>query len=300
MVVGRVGRTMRESTGQRAFDIANAAFLICVSIITVYPMLHSAASSLSDPSRLMSHLGVLVWPEGFSLASYKAVFRNPMILSGYRNTLFVVSVGLIINVLLTSMGAYFLSRKNIMLKKAVMFVVVFTMFFSGGMIPFYLTIKGLHIDNSLWSLILPVSINTFNLIVMRTAFLSLPDSLEESAKIDGAGHFTILFKIVLPLSMATVAVMILYYGVFHWNAWFNAMLFLRKRDLYPLQLVLREILVQNDTNAMSFNSSTGEEEYVSDTIKYAVIIVATVPILALYPFLQRYFVKGLMIGSIKG
>ncbi len=291
---------MQESRAHKVFDLANVAFLLCLSIVTFYPMLHSASSSLSEPSRLMSHLGILLWPEGLSLVSYRAVFRNPMILSGYRNTLFVVSVGLILNMLLTSMGAYFLSRKNVMLKKAVMFIVVFTMFFSGGMIPFYLTVKGLHIDNTLWSLILPVSINTFNLIVMRTAFLSLPDSLEESAKIDGAGHFTILFRIVLPLSMATVAVMILYYGVFHWNAWFNAMLFLRKRDLYPLQLVLREILVQNDTNAMSLDSATGEEEYVSDTVKYAVIVVATLPILTLYPFLQRYFVKGLMIGSIKG
>jgi putative aldouronate transport system permease protein len=159
----------------------------------------------------------------------------------------------------------------------------------------------LRLDRSLLALILPVAVNTFNLIIMRTAFQSIPPSLEESAKMDGAGHFTILFKIILPLSMSTVAVIILFYAVQNWNAWFNAMIFLRDRRLYPLQLVLREILVQNDTSGMAaqISNDQGDTRMVSETIKYAVIMVATVPILVLYPFLQKYFVKGVMVGAIK-
>jgi putative aldouronate transport system permease protein len=222
-----------------------------------------------------------------------------MIAVGYRNTLVVVVFGVMLNILLTAMGAYFLSRKRIMLKKAIMLIVVFTMFFNGGLIPFYLTVRSVHIDDSLLALILPTAINTFNLIIMRTAFMAIPESMEESAKIDGAGHFTILFRIMIPLSMSTVAVMILFYGVANWNAWFNAMLFLRDRDLYPLQLVLREILIQNDTTSMVAGGDTGDTQMVSQTIKYAVIMVATIPILALYLFLQKYFVKGVMIGAIK-
>jgi putative aldouronate transport system permease protein len=266
----------------------------------LYPMLYVAFASLSNPNDFMEHQGLLLAPAGFSTSAYHAVFRNPMIGRGYLNTMFILIVGLIINIIMTSFGAYFLSRKNIVLKNIIMFLIVFTMFFSGGLIPFYFTVKSLHLDNTLWALILPAAINTFNLIIMRTAFASIPDSLEESAKLDGAGHFTILFKIVLPLSLPTIAVMVLYYGVAHWNSWFNAMIFLRNRELYPLQLVLREILVVNNTDSMTLGGSTADKEQISETIKHAVIIVATLPILLLYPFLQKYFVKGALIGAIKG
>lgn len=286
--------------GQKVFNVFNIAFLTFLSVIMLYPMLYVAFASISNSNDLMMHQGLLLAPAGFSTAAYKAVFKNPMIGRGYLNTMFVLIVGLIINILMTSFGAYFLSRKNIMLKNVIMFLIVFTMFFSGGLIPFYFTVKGLHLDNTLWALILPASINTFNLIIMRTAFVSLPDSLEESAKLDGAGHFTILFKIVLPLSLPTIAVMVLYYGVAHWNSWFNAMIFLRNRELYPLQLVLREILVVNNTDSMTVGGSTADIEQTAETIKHAVIMVATVPILLLYPFLQKYFVKGALIGAIKG
>ena len=291
---------IKQSIGQRVFSCINAILMLLLVIVTLYPMLHIAFASVSSPNELMAHQGILLKPAGFSLASYEAVFKNPMIASGYMNTLFVVIVGVILNIILTSMGAYFLSRKNIMLKNAIMFFIVFTMFFSGGLIPFYFTVKNLHIDNTLWALILPVSISTFNMIIMRTAFLNIPDSLEESAKLDGAGHFTILFRIILPLSLPTVAVLILYYGVAHWNSWFNAMIFLRKREMFPLQLVLREILIANDTNSMSLGVSAGDQEMISQTIKYAVIMVTTLPILALYPFLQKYFVKGALVGAVKG
>ncbi len=274
--------------------------MLLLILVTFYPILYVAFASVSSPNAFMGHQGVLLKPAGFSMESYKAVVRNPMIFTGYMNTLFVVIVGLALNILLTSLAAYFLSRKNIMLKNGIMFIIVFTMFFNGGLIPFYFAVRDIRIDNTLWALILPVAINTFNLIIMRTSMMSIPDSLEESAKLDGAGHFTILFRIVLPLSLPTLAVMILYYGVGHWNAWFNAMIFIRKRELFPLQLVLREILIANDTNSMSLGANTGDQEKISETIKYAVIMVATVPILALYPFLQKYFVKGALIGALKG
>lgn len=291
---------IKDSLEVRTFQIINNFIMLLVILITLYPMLYIAFASFSKPNLLMAHQGLLYKSLGFNLSSYKAVFNNPVIASGYRNTIFVLVMGLIFNILLTSMGAYFLSRKNIMLKKVVMFMIVFTMFFNGGMIPNYFLINSLKLDNSLWALIIPSAINTFNLIIMRTAFQSIPDSLEESAKLDGAGHFTILFRIILPLSLPTLAVIVLYYGVGHWNAWFNAMLYLRRREMFPLQLILREILIINDTSAMMAGGSfAGDQDLVSETIKYAVIMVATVPILVLYPFLQKYFVKGALIGSVK-
>lgn len=291
---------IKDSLEVRTFQIINNFIMLLVILITLYPMLYIAFASFSKPNLLMAHQGLLYKSLGFNLSSYKAVFNNPVIASGYRNTIFVLVMGLIFNILLTSMGAYFLSRKNIMLKKVVMFMIVFTMFFNGGMIPNYFLINSLKLDNSLWALIIPSAINTFNLIIMRTAFQNIPDSLEESAKLDGAGHFTILFRIILPLSLPTLAVIVLYYGVGHWNAWFNAMLYLRRREMFPLQLILREILIINDTSAMMAGGSfAGDQDLVSETIKYAVIMVATVPILVLYPFLQKYFVKGALIGSVK-
>ena len=291
---------IKESKGQKIFNILNVMIMIFLVIITLYPMLYVLFASLSKPNEYMAHQGILVKPLGFTLGSYEAVLKNPMISIGYKNTIFVVVVGVAINIFMTSLGAYVLSRKGLMLKGFFMFFIVFTMFFSGGLIPFYFTVKGLGLDNKLWALIIPGAISTYNLIIMRTAFNAVPDSLEESAKLDGASHYTILFRIMIPLTLPTIAVMVLYYGVAHWNSWFNAMIFIRKRELYPLQLILREVLIANDTNNMILNSNAGDQEMLSETIKFAVIIVSTVPILALYPFLQRYFVKGVMIGAVKG
>jgi putative aldouronate transport system permease protein len=286
--------------GERIFNVINILFMLVISVVTIYPMLYVIFASLSEPADFMAHTGLLLHPLGkFQLDSYLAVLGNPNIASGYMNTLFILVVGVMLNILMTSIGAYFLSRKNVLFRNVVMFLIVFTMVFSGGLIPFYFTVKGLGLYNSLFALIFPVAINTFNLIIMRTAFQAVPDSIEESAKIDGAGHFTILFKIIIPLSMPVIAVMILYYGVHHWNAWFNAMIFLQKRELFPLQLILREILIQNDTLSMTSSAGTGDAAMVSETVKFAVVTVATVPILVLYPFLQKYFVKGALIGSLK-
>lgn len=291
---------IKRSKGEKIFNVANIIFMIVMMIITVYPLLHVVFASMSDSNELLAHRGLLLKPIGFNLAAYKMVFKNPMIVRGYINTLIIVVFGVALNILMTSLAAYVLSRKGFLLKSTLMFFVVFTMFFSGGLIPFYFTVKYLHIDNSYLALILPVAINTFNLIIMRTSFEAIPDSLEESAKLDGASHFTILFKIILPLSLPIVAVMVLYYAVFHWNAWFNAMIFINDRSLYPLQLVLREILIQNDTSTMAAGVGAGDQEAIGESIKYAVIVVATLPILCVYPFLQKYFVKGALVGAVKG
>jgi putative aldouronate transport system permease protein len=290
---------IEDSMSEKAFNVFNIVFMLGMVVVTLYPMLYVLFASLSLPGDFIAHSGLLLQPLGITLSSYKAVFDNPNIISGYVNTIIIVVFGVALNILLTAIGAYFLSRKNVMWRDPVMFLIIFTMFFGGGLIPFFFTVKWLHIDNTLLALILPSAISTFNLIIMRTAFAAIPDSIEESARMDGAGHFTILFRIIIPLAMPTIAVMILYYGVHHWNSWFHAMIFLQKRELFPLQLILREILIQNDTSLMVSNVNTGDEFMIAETVKYAVIVVATVPILLLYPFLQRYFVKGIMIGSLK-
>jgi putative aldouronate transport system permease protein len=290
----------KRSKGEKIFNTFNIIFMIILMIITVYPLLHVLFASVSDSNEVLAHRGLLLKPLGLNFAAYKMVFKNPMIVKGYMNTIITVICGVSLNILMTSLAAYVLSRKNVLWRSSLMFFIVFTMFFSGGLIPFYFTVKSLHIDDSYLALILPVAINTFNLIIMRTSFEAIPDSLEESAKLDGANHFIILFRIILPLSLPIVAVMVLYYSVAHWNAWFNAMIFIQNRDLYPLQLVLREILIQNDTSVMAAGVGMADQEAIGESIKYAVIVVATLPILCVYPFLQKYFVKGALVGAVKG
>ncbi|MEK5059645.1 sugar ABC transporter permease [Paenibacillus sp. FSL H7-0326] len=293
---------MKKETGwfDRIFDLINYTFLLLLVTATLYPLLYVLFASFSDAAKLLQNDGILWRPLGFNLDAYRSVLANPGIGLGFRNTLFIVVVGVSVNLLMTSLGAYVLSRKNVMWNKVFMFLIVFTMFFSGGLIPLYLVVKGVGLLDSLWSTIIPFSISTFNLIIMRTAFMGIPDSLEESAKIDGANHFTILFRIIIPLSMPVIAVMILYYAVDKWNGWFYASVFIKSRELFPLQLVLREILIANSTDSMSTGASAGDRFQIGETIKYATIIVATVPILCVYPFVQRFFVKGVMVGSLKG
>lgn len=290
----------KRSLGDKVFDIINYSFLAVLTITTAYPFLYIAFASLSNPSLLISHEGLLFKPLGMQFETYALVFKNPMIIKGYMNTLFIVVVGTALNLLMTSLGAYILSRRQFAIKKAMMVMIVFTMLFSGGLIPFYLTVNMLGLRDSLWALIVPGLISTTNLIIMRTSFIGIPASLEESAKIDGANDFVILFRIILPLSKALIAVMILYYGVGHWNSWFNAMIFLGDRNKFPLQLILREILIQNDVNVMLTDMGGMDKEPVAENLKYATIMVTTLPVLAVYPFLQKYFVKGVMIGALKG
>ena len=291
--------TIKRSAGEKIFEVINITAMFILMCITLYPFLHVAFASLSNPSEFMAHQGVLLKPYGFNLASYEAVIKTPAILSGYANTLKYVSVGTAINLVVTSMGAYVLSRKNVFWNRLFMVMVVITMFFGGGLIPSYLLVHRLGIRNSIWAIVLPGAVSAWNLIIMRTSFKGIPDSMEESAKMDGANDFTVFIRINIPLSKAVLAVMLLFYGVSNWNKWFDSMIYLSDRGKYPLQLVLREILIQNQTQDM-MTGIVEDRENISQTIQYATIMVATLPIVCVYPFLQKYFVKGVMIGALKG
>lgn len=290
-----------RSIGSRIFQICNTIFMLLLIFVTAYPMYYVVIASFSDPGELSRQLGALWLPiPPFTLSAYEMVFSNPMIGRGFVNTLFVLGVGLVFNIALTIMGAYFLALKGPMLKNVITFFIIFTMYFSGGLIPAYLNIRDLGLLDSLWSLILPGAISTMNLIIMKTAFQGIPDSLIESARLDGASHMRILLRIMIPLSLPTLAVLVLYYGVGHWNAWFNASIYLQTREKFPLQLVMRNILNATQVSDMVGNTGMDETAQIVELIKYALIVVTTFPILLLYPFLQRYFVKGVMVGAIKG
>jgi len=291
---------IKRSLGENIFDGVNYLILFLLMAVTVYPLLHVLFVSLSNPTSYALHTGLLFWPKDFSLVAYEAVADNPMIFRGYANTILIVVSGTVINIIMTSLGAYVLSRPNLPYKRLMNLFIMFTMFFSGGLIPSYLVNSSLGFIDSYWALLLPGAISTYNMIVMRTSFESIPISLEESALIDGANELRVLISIILPLSMPVIAVMILFYGVAHWNSWFGAMIYLRTREMYPLQLILREILVENDLNNMTTNVGSLDKEPIGETIKFATIVVATVPILLVYPFLQKYFTKGVMIGAVKG
>lgn len=291
---------IKKKTGGIVYDVLIYVFLAVLAVICVYPMIYVLFASVSDYTKLMSNESLLLKPLGFNLSAYIQVSKNSMILSGYKNTLFVLIVGTSVNMILTVLGAYVLSRRDLYFKRFIMGMFLFTMYFSGGLIPTYLTVKSIGLDNSLWALILPGAVSTFNLIIMKTGFESIPSSLMEVAQIDGAGEVVLLLKIILPLSKPVLAVICLYYAVANWNAWFNAAIYLNDRDKFPLQLVLREILIANDTRSMTTDAAVGDTEQIAKTIQYATVIVSTVPILIVYPFLQKYFEKGALIGAIKG
>ena len=291
-------KKIRQSASVYVFQVFNYCFLTALVLMCLYPMWYCLMASFSEPSKMMAHMGPLLTPLGFSVEAYKKVFLNPNILSGYKNTLIILVVGVSLNLVMTSLAAYVLSRKNVMWKKPLMIFIMITMFFSGGLIPTYLNLKSLHLNNTLWGLIIPWLINTFNMIIMRTAFESIPESLIEAAQIDGATHWKILRSIVLPLSKATIAVMVLYYGVEKWNGWFWASAIIRDRSKLPLQVILREILLSS-TQSMQTGSGGSDTEAIGITIRYATTIVATVPILCVDPFVQKYFTKGVMIGAVK-
>lgn len=295
--------SIRKTFGRRVFEIINGSIMLFLIFVCIMPLLHVLWASFSEPYKLAAHTGILLKPLGFTLKGYKLIFSYPAVIYSYANTIFYVVTATALNIILTALGAYALSRKNFMFAGSAMMIITFTMFFSGGLIPFYLVCKNIGLIDNRLSMILPGAISVFNLIIMRTAFLAVPDSLVESAKIDGANDFTILFKVVLPVAKAVIAVIILFYAVGHWNSWFNAMLFLRTRTKYPLQLILKELLIQSDTSQalkqVSVDSSGNLDQY-KMLVKYTAIVIATAPILLIYPFIQKYFVEGVMIGSIKG
>lgn len=290
---------IKESPSRKVFNVFNILLMLVIAVICVYPFLYVVFASFSDASQFFKHNGLLLHPLGFSLDAYKAIFKNSEILRGYANTLFIVVAGTSLNILLTALGAYFLSRKDVLLKKPIMIMILLTMYISGGLIPSYLNVRSLGLYQSFLALILPGAISTTNLIIMRSAFLAVPENLVDAARIDGAGHFTILFRIIMPLCKATVAVLVLYYGLAHWNNWFGPMIYLQGApEKYPLQLILRNMLIDNQ---MLDSASGGSDQFLLfETMKYAVIVVSTVPMLIFYPFIQKYFDKGVMIGSVKG
>ncbi len=291
---------IKSGIGDIMFDGLNVLIMLFLMIITLYPFLYVLFASLSNSDMLIRTEGLLLHPVGFTMNAYKLVLKNPNIFTGYGNTVFVLVFGTGLNLILTIFGAYALSRKSLPFKRIFTFIIIFTMYFSGGLIPKYLLVYStLGLGNSLSALILPNAIATYNLIVMRTSFAAIPVSLEESAKLDGSNDFTILFRIIIPLSSAVIAVIALFYSVEHWNSWFNAMIYLRDRKLYPLQLILREILIVNSTENMAAGNADVNMQ-IGESLKHATIIVATLPILFFYPYLQKYFVKGVMVGSLKG
>lgn len=305
MVTVKNNNRIRESAARTAFVWFNTIFLSLFALLCLYPMLYVLFASLSNATLLANKNGLLLAPAGFTFVGYKMVFDNPSFGTGYINTLIYVVGGTFINLFMSSLGAYILSRKDLVIKKAFTIFVMVTMYFGGGMIPAFLNMKELGLFDTRWALLLGGAISTYNMLILRTAFMSIPASLEESAQLDGAGDLRILLIIVVPLSVASFAVVGMYYAVDHWNGWFNAMIYLDDRSKYPLQLILREILVTGSKETIASTDEildgTSDSEYNAyQVVKYCSIIVATVPILVVYPFVQRFFVKGAMVGSVKG
>ncbi|MDQ0231203.1 carbohydrate ABC transporter permease [Metabacillus malikii] len=285
------------------FDIVIYFICAVVFLVIAYPLYFVIIASVSD-STLVSTGKVLLFPKGFSLFGYQEIFQDARIWNGYKNTMIYSLLGTFVNLLLTLPAAYVLSRQEFRARRVLMFFFVFTMFFNGGLIPTYLLMKDLQLIDTMWVFIIPFSVNVFNLIITRTFFESnIPKEMYEAASIDGCSHFTFFLKIVLPLSKAVVSVIGLYYLVWHWNDFFTGLIYVRDYSIQPLQIVLRDILISNQVfaeGAGSGGSAGGYAQRYADQIKYGVIIVSTLPILIVYPFIQKYFEKGVMIGSVKG
>ena len=292
----------QKSVGDRTFDIALRILLAIFVISVVYPLYFVVLASVSDPL-LVSKGQVLLWPKEMSLFGFQKVFEDTRIWIGLRNTVIYTVLGTIINMAATLPAAYALSRKDMRGRKTVMMFFVFTMFFNGGLVPTYLLMQKLHLVNTIWVFILPFAVNVYNLIIARTFFEnSIPTELYESAALDGCSDFKFFVSMVMPLSKAVVSVIMLYYMVAHWNDFFTGLIYIRDQKLNPLQLVLREILIANNVFAAggTGGSLSSYDQMYADTVKYAIIIISSLPMLIIYPFIQKYFEKGVMIGAIKG
>lgn len=293
---------IRETRGDKLFTLVNTTGLCLLLVLVLYPLLYVLSSSFSSAEAVVSGK-VWLWPVDFTLAGYQAVFKHRLIMIGFMNSFIYMGVGTIVNVAMTILAAYPLSRKDFFLRNFFMFLVIFTMLFDGGMIPRYLLIKDLGMLDTRWALIIPGALGVWQVMITRTYFkVSIPDELQEAANIDGCNDFRFLFRIVLPLSAPILAVISLFYAVGHWNQFFSALIYLKNQNLFPLQLVLNDILVQNqvDLSMISDVREMAEREGLVELLKYSLIVVASVPVLAIYPFVQKHFVKGVMIGSLKG
>ena len=299
MTIGRK-RQIQASQSDRVFYAINTLLLLITFLIVAYPIYFVIIASVSNPLAVNSGQ-VISAPVGFTLNGYEKILAFSRIWLGYRNTIFYVILGTAIAVVLTVSLAYPLSRKDFRMRNPLMAMVAFTMFFGGGMIPTYLVINQMNLLNTIWAVVLPGAITAQHVIIVRTFFQSIPSEMVEAAAIDGATNFKVFLKIILPLSKAVVAVIVLYVASSLWNGYFGPMIYLTDQNLYPLQLFLRQILLQNDMQGVDISAAAvAEQQETAQLIKYGVIIVSTVPMMILYPFVQKYFVKGVMIGSIKG
>lgn len=282
-----------DTRGDKIFGFFNGLLLIIITAITAYPLIWVVSSSVSDPmAQLAGEVRLL--PVGFNLVAYRIVFNHPEIWNAYLNTVIYTVVGTAISVTLSALCAYPLSRKHFFGRKFFLTWLLIPMFFSGGMIPTFLLVSQLGLLDTIWAIVLPGAMSVFNTLIMRTFYTNnIPEDLEESAFLDGANDIQFFISCVVPLSKAIVAVMVLFYGVTAWNSWFNAFLYMSTRDRFPLQLILREVLLQGQI-------SSGDGDIIREGVRFATMVVATVPIMCLYPFIQKYFTKGIMVGSLKG
>ncbi|WP_168121504.1 carbohydrate ABC transporter permease [Paenibacillus sp. HB172176] len=289
---------MKRKTGP--FDIANIMIMLVLVLVTAYPFWYMITVSFSSDIFVMRN-EVSWWPKGFTLEWYQTVFKDDRIGTGYKNTVLYTAVGTVISLIITSMGAFAMSQKRMILRKPLMLLIVFTILFSGGMIPSFLVVKELHMLDSIWAMVLPGAVSTFNLLVFRTFFEGLPEELYDSGRIDGLHDIGLFFRIVMPLSKPVYAAIGLFEAVGLWNNFFKAILYLRSPEHFPLTIILRDLIIKGkiDEQMMS-QAAAGGEIVVSDALKFATILVSTLPILLLYPFLQKYFVKGVLLGSVKG
>ena len=298
--IRRRSTVLPMTVGERVFEAFNIVALLGLAFVTLYPFYFILIVSLSGGRYVIQ--GLVRWyPRGITLRSYEILTSHPMLGRAYANTVLYVSVGTVINIVVTAMCAYPLSKKRFFGRKVYTFLIVFTMFFNGGLIPLFVVVRNIGIMDTMWAIVLPVSISTFNMLIMRTYFANIPESLSESAYIDGANDVLVLVRIVLPISVPIVATLTLFYAVSHWNSFFPALIYLRSSNKYPLQIFLRNMVVDGSMGDLSNDVGAAADFLAIDTtVKYAAIIYTTLPILLLYPFLQKYFVKGIMIGSIKG
>ena len=285
---------INEGVGRRAFVVINTVLLSLLCAVMLYPVIYVIACSFSAEGEILRGT-VSLWPVGPHTKAYTKVFHYPQLWISYRNTVFYTLGGTAINLLLTVCGAWVLSQRKLPGRRFLTLMCTFTMFFSGGMIPTFLVVKELNILYTVWAMVLPGAVSTYNMILMRTFFQTIPQSLIEAADLDGCTDFGILFRIVIPLSLASLLTIGMFYAVGHWNSYFNAVIYLNKAELYPLQIILRQVVLQNEI----VENATSTEANMAEGIKYATIVVAMLPMLIVYPFVQRFFVKGAMIGSIK-
>lgn len=292
-------RIIRSRT-DALFDTGVYAIMIVLSAIFLYPVIYAISSSFSGAEALL-HQEVWLWPVDVTLKSYQLVFEHEYVLPSYGNTILYTVLGTTYSVLLTILGAYPLSRSYLPFRDFFMLIIAFTMLFGGGLIPTFLVVRDLKLINTLWALVFPCAVTPFNLILLRTSMQGIPDAIEESAKIDGANDWIILVRIILPMCMASVMTVVLLYFVAKWNDWFNALVYLNDREKYPLQLILRDILVSNDDKTLNQQMLREAKNSVSSLgFKCAIMVIAMAPLLVVYPFIQRYFVKGVMVGAVKG